>query len=347
MGAPMKIKKDVWIDRFLDTNDADWFSFTPESRGLLVAETDGETDTVLELYRYNTLLRANDDVENNPNARIEYFVDPGDMYIIKAEGVRLAGAAENDRGPYRFRVSLEPMPQDTAEPNDTLKQATAIGIGDTVAGYFLTPEDVDWYTVAAPGAGRLVVSTSGTMDTFLEVYDTREELISSDDDSGYQGNAKLVAGIPDAGPIYIKVNAYQGSTGRYYLNTRFLDPVIPDSFEEDGSIANAKDIASGASQKRNFTSASDEDWVRLQIKTGETYMISALAEDNYLDTFIELFDTNGELITQDDDSGGNWSALLTIPLDPGTYYIKISTVDRDPLENNNYTLSVSPVTGVK
>jgi hypothetical protein len=347
MGAPVKVKNDAWIDRYLDTNDADWFSFTPESAGLMVAETDGETDTVLELYRDNSLLRANDDVENNPNARIEYFVDPGIRYILKAEGVRLAGASENDRGPYRFRISLEPQPDDTAEPNDTLKQATPIGIGERVTGYFLTPEDVDWYTVTAPGAGRLMVNTSGTMDTLLEVYDKREELIANDDDSGYQGNAKLVAGIPDAGPVYIRVNSYQGTTGRYFLHTQFLDPVKPDPFEDDNSLANAKEIVPGAAQGRNFTDASDEDWVRLQAKTGGTYGISALAADNYLDTFIELFDAKGELIAQDDDSGGNWSALLTIHLDPGTYYLKITTVDKDPLENNNYTLSVSPVTGAE
>ncbi|GHV26466.1 hypothetical protein AGMMS4952_06590 [Spirochaetia bacterium] len=342
MDTPVPVKNDDWIVRYLDTNDADWFSFTPESEGLLVAETDGETDTVLELYQNGTLLRANDDVENDPNARIEYFVEPGLPYILKAEGIRLAGAAENDRGPYRFRIRLEPIPTDTAEPNDTLKEATPIGRGDTIPGYFLTPEDVDWYTVTAPKAGRLLVYTSGTMDTLLEVYDKREELIANDDDSGYQGNAKLVAGIPDAGPLYIKVDSYQGSTGRYFLHTLFLDPVNPDSFEDDDSLANAKDSQIGARQERNFTEASDEDWVRLQIKTGGTYAISAQAADDYLDTFIELFDVKEELLAQDDDSGGNWSALLTIHLDPGIYYLKITTLDTDPLENNNYTLSVSP-----
>jgi hypothetical protein len=318
MGAPVKVKNDAWISRYLGANDADWFSFTPDSAGLLIAETDGETDTVLELYRYNTLLRANDDVENNPNARIEYFVDPGDLYIIKVEGVRLAGAAENDRGPYRFRIYLEPMPNDTSEPNDTREQATPIGSGDTVTGYFLTQDDVDWYTLTAPGAGRLLVYTSGTMDTLLEVYDNRDELIASDDDGGYQGNAKLVAGISGAGPVYIKVNAYQGATGRYFLNTQFMDPVKADIFENDDSLAMAKDIQVGSVQERNFTDASDEDWVRLQIKTGGTYEIKTTAADNYLDTLIELFDVKEELIAQDDDSGGNWNALLNISLDPGT-----------------------------
>jgi hypothetical protein len=347
MDKPVKVINDAWIDRYLGFNDADWFSYTPESKGLLITETAGETDTVLELYRDNTLLRANDDVENDPNARIEYFVDPGIRYIIKCEGIRLAGETENDRGPYRFRIRLEPMPDDTEEPNDTLKETTPIGLGDRITGYFLTPDDVDWYTVTAPGTGRILAYTSGTMDTLLEVYDKREELIASDDDSGYQGNAKLVTGISDAGPVYIRVNPYQGTTGRYYLHTQFLDPVKPDSFENDDRLTSARDIQIGVSQERNFTDAADEDWVRLQIKTGDTYEISAMAADNYLDTLIDLFDTNEELIAQDDDSGGNWNALLNIHLDPGTYYLRVTTVDKDPLEDNNYTLKVSPVTGLR
>ncbi|GHU60543.1 hypothetical protein FACS189445_0110 [Spirochaetia bacterium] len=344
MDAPVKITNEDWVSRTLHTNDVDWFSFTPGSEGLLVAETDGDTDTVLELYRDTTLLRENDDVENNPNARIEYFVEPGVTYRIKASGVHLAGATENARGPYRFRVRLEPMPVDTAEPNDTPEQAMAIKAEDTIRGYFLTAEDVDWYTLTAPGPGRLTVYTTGTLDTLLEVYanGNLNEPIAEDDDNGYQGNAKLVANLQSAGPVYIKVHSYLGTMGRYYLHTQFKDPVKPDPFENDNSLSAAKDIQVGPSQERNFTDATDVDWVRLRITKQGAYAIGALAADNYLDTLIELFDANETLIARDDDSGGYWNALLNINLSPGTYYIKISTVDKDPLENNVYILNVSP-----
>jgi hypothetical protein len=231
------------------------------------------------------------------------------------------------------------MPAETA--GNTLAEAAPIGIGDTVTGYFRTPEDGGWYTLSAPGPGRLMVHTSGTLDTLLEVYDQWEELIAADDDSGYQGNAKLTAGLTGAGPVYIKVSAYQGAAGRYYLHTRFKDPVKADPFENDDRPANAKDILPGSSQERNFTDAADEDWVRLRITDAGTYAISAAAADNYLDTLIELFDANETLLASDDDSGGYWNALLTTRLSPGTYYIKVSTVDKDPLEDNVYTLSVS------
>jgi hypothetical protein len=339
--SPVIIKQGDWISRTLHKNDEDWFSFTPAAAGLLVAETDGDTDTVLELRRDGTLLRENDDVGNNLNAKIEYFVEPGVTYLIKVMGVRLAEATEAATGFYQFRVTMEPMPKEKAVPNNTLERAETINLGETITAYFFTAEDTHWYTVSAPGAGRIMVNTEGTLDTILEVYDKWEELIGRDDDSGYQGNAKIAVNVLSAGPVYFNVHAYQGATGRYYLKTQFMDPIKPDPYENDNSPAGAKDIQIGESQSRNFTDASDEDWARLRVTQGGTYEIFAKAGDDYLDTFIELFDADENFIASDDDSGGFWNALLKIDLDPETYYIKVSTVDNDPLEYNSYTLSVS------
>jgi hypothetical protein len=339
--SPEKVKQGEWISKALYANSADWFSFTPDAPGILVAETQGDTDTLLDLYRGGDLLRENDDVGNDRNARIEYFVDPGVSYLIKASGVRLAGANENAAGPYRFRVTMEPMPAKKAQPNNTLERAEAIALGETVTDHFFTAEDVNWYSVSAPGAGRLTIHTEGTLDTLLEVYDKWGELIGRDDDSGYQGNAKVVADIFSASPVYFRVNAYQGAIGRYYVKTKFVPPVKPDPFENDNVVSDAKDIQIGAPQERNFTDAGDIDWARLRIVSQGSYIIAATAADNYLDTFLQLFDATENLLGEDDDSGGFWNALLKADLKPGTYYIRVSCVDRDPLENNKYTLSVS------
>jgi hypothetical protein len=339
--SPVKVAPGTWISRTLHTNDADWFSFTPDSPGILVAETDGDTDTVLTLYRGGDLLRENDDVGKDCNAKIEYFVEGGVSYLIKALGVRLAGAEENASGRYRFRASLEPMPREKARPNGSLEQAEPIALGETITDYFFTAEDVNWYAVSVPGAGRLTVNTEGTLDTLLEAYDKWEELIGRDDDSGYQGNAKVSVDLFSASPVYFRASAYQGATGRYRLKTKFTPPTKPDTFENDNTIANAKEILSGDSQARNFTDAGDVDWALLRIASRGSYKIAAMAADNYLDTFIQLFDEEGNLLGEDDDGGGYWNASFTINLDPGTYYIRVSCIDKEPLEQSEYTLSVS------
>jgi hypothetical protein len=339
--SPVKITPEEWISRTLHVNDADWFSFVPDFPGILVAETGGDTDTVLDLYRDNDLLRENDDLGNDYNAKIEYFVERGVNYLIKVSGVRLAGTEENAAGPYRFRASLEPMPEKKAASHTTLEQAEAIAVGETITDYFFTPDDVNWYAVSVPGMGRLMVNTEGTLDTVLELYDKWEELIGQDDDSGYQGNAKVTVDIFSASPVYLRVSAYQGATGRYRLKTKFIPPAQPDPFENDNTIPNAKEIQSGGSQPRNFTDTGDVDWALLRITRQGSYTIAAMAEDNYLDTFVQLFDDNENLLGKDDDSGGYWNALLTTDLNPGIYYIRVSCLDKEPLERNGYTLSVS------
>jgi hypothetical protein len=339
--APAKVQPGEWISRTLHTNDADWFAFVPDSAGILVAETEGETDTVLDLYSGGVLLRENDDLGSDFNAKIEYFVEPGVSYLIGALGVRLAGAKENASGQYRFRVSLEPMPEKKARPNSALEQAETIALGETLTDYFFAPGDVNWYAVSVPGPGRLTASTLGTLDTLLEVYDKWEELIGRDDDSGYQGNAKVVADLFSASPVYLRVSAYQGATGRYHLKTKFAPPVKPDRYENDNTMPLAKAIQSGDSQERNFTDAGDVDWAALTIVRQGSYALAATAQDNYLDTFIQLFDGRGNLLGEDDDSGGYWNAFLAIDLSPGTYYIRVSCIDKEPLEHNEYTLSVS------
>jgi hypothetical protein len=137
------------------------------------------------------------------------------------------------------------------------------------------------------------------------------------------------------------VSAYQGATGRYYLKTRFAPPVRPDRFENDNIVSNAKEILIGEPQERNFTDSGDVDWALLRIVRRGSYDIAAIAQDDYLDTFIQLFDDEGNLLGEDDDSGSHWNALLKINLNPGTYHIRVSCVDKDPLEQNEYTLSVS------
>jgi hypothetical protein len=338
---PVKVKPGKWISRTLHANDADWFSFTPPSSGILVAETTGTTDTVLTLYRDLEQLRENDDYGRDANARIEYFVEGRVQYLIKAMGVRLAGTKENAVGPYCFRITLEPMPPKKAAPHDTLERAKPIALGENITDYLFSAGDVNWYAVSVPGAGRLTVNTEGTLDMLLEVYDEWQELIGRDDDSGYQGNAKVTVPLFGASPVYFRVNAYQDATGRYYLKTKFAPPVKPDRFENDDGISSAKEILVDESQERNFTDSADSDWARLRIARQDSYSIAATAADNYLDTFVQLFDEDGNLLAEDDDSGGYWNALLTATLNPGIYYIKVSCFNKDPLEQNGYTFSVS------
>jgi hypothetical protein len=324
-----------WVSRTLTPSDEDWFVITPSSRGFLVVETAGDTDTVMELYDGVSRVAENDDYGSGMTSHIEYLVEPGVAYTVMVRGYD-----EDVSGPYRFRAVLEPVPEDRAEPNDTRAQAASLSLGVTLSAYFLTPQDTDWYRLTVPSEGGLLsIRTEGSVDTILELYDSRENLIAEDDDSGENNNAWIDA-VVQGGTVYVKASAYDGQIGRYTLHTELREAPPMDRFENDDSAAAAKDIQPGASQERTFTTASDEDWVRLRITRQGTYEIRAQASDGRLDTYLELYDQNEDLLDEDDDSGDNYDACITASLGPGLYYILVTTLDGGRLDNNSYTLSV-------
>jgi hypothetical protein len=332
---PVAVQMGTWFSRFLHRGDQDWFSLRPVSSGLLVAVTGGDTDTVLTLYRGNETVAQNDDNGDDVASLLEYPVQAGTEYVLCVEGYD-----ENEVGPYRFMVSFEAI-RDSGEPNNVVSQAVSFSPERTITGYFLDPDDVDWYRVTVAAAGALTVYTEGTVDTIILMYDAGNNLLAEDDDSGENGNARVSAGVTP-GTVFIRVSAYDGQLGRYTLRGLFFEPATPDRFEQDDDRTLAKDIAAGSSQERNFTDSFDEDWARLQIAQRGTYDIFAEAEDiGALDTFLELYDSNEELVDANDDWEDSLNARLRLELNPGTYYIKARTISSDPLENSNYVLSVS------
>ncbi|MDR1178290.1 MAG: DVUA0089 family protein, partial [Spirochaetaceae bacterium] len=56
-------------------------------------------------------------------------------------------------------------------------------------------------------------------------------------------------------------------------------------------------------------------------------------------TYIELYDADENLIDEDDDGGENYDSYLSVNLEPGDYYIKVTTLDSNPPEDY-YLLSV-------
>jgi hypothetical protein len=332
---PVAAQMGTWFSRSLHRGDQDWFVLRPAFSGVLVAVTSGDTDTVITLYRGNQEAAQNDDNGDELASLLEYPVQAGAEYTLCVEGYD-----EDEEGPYRFMVSFESI-RDNGEPNNLASQATLFNLDRAITGYFLDPDDVDWYRRTVATAGALTVYTEGSVDTMILMYDARNKLLAEDDDGGANGNARVSAGVTP-GTVSVKVSAYNGQLGRYTLRGLFFEPATPDRFEQDDARALAKDIAVGASQERNFTDSFDEDWARLQIAQRGTYDISAEAEDSdVLDTFLELYDSNDDLVDANDDWGEGWDARLRLELNPGTYYIKARSVTSDPIENSNYVLSVN------
>ncbi|MCL2765068.1 MAG: hypothetical protein FWD40_07310 [Treponema sp.] len=151
-----------------------WFSVRAAGNGVLTVETSGDTDTMLDVYNENfVLINSDDDSGEDLNARLEADVRSGKTYYF-----RLYAYGE-ESGPYRLTANFKSYPAPTQLNPGTFQN------GNIAAGEHY------WFSVRAPRRGRLIMETSGNIDTFLEAFTDSYEWIASDDDGGENYNARL------------------------------------------------------------------------------------------------------------------------------------------------------------
>ena len=326
------------MNRYITEEDEDYFLLVPASSGRLTAETTGSMDTYMYLYNYDTEeeLERDDDGGQSYNARITYNVRAGTRYLALVRGY-----SSSTTGAYGFRAYM--IVREGASSFDS-PISYEIGNGeDNVTSVRRTLESgsEDYFLLVPERDGRLTIETTGRTDTYMELYDADEELIAENDDGG-QGTNALIRQNVRAGNRYVAmVRGYSSSsTGSYNFRAFFPGAGIPgpDEYEPDDEPELAKLIEIGTPQTRTFHSADDVDWVRFEVTSSGRYVINARGENNNrLDTYLELFDSNLNLIAEDDDGGDALSARISRNLGRGTYYVKVFCLNEP---DQTYTLSV-------
>jgi len=211
-----------------------------------------------------------------------------------------------------------------------------IGIDDSVQvmNRTLHTGDEDFFLLIPSTDGRLVMETTGSVDTYMEFYnaDTREKL-AENDDGGSSYNARIRHNV-QAGKRYIaKIRGYERSdTGSYGFQAYIQVQVqlTPDEYEPNNTSSTAKQIEIGRPQQHTFHSSEDVDWVRFQITRPGRYTIRTRGVNtNRLDTYIELYNSNLNSIGEDDDGGENLDSRLSVHLESGLYYLKVECISED------------------
>ena len=90
----------IVLNRLLEEDEEDFFLIVSNRSGIVVMETTGDNDTIMEFYDANNkqLLENDDDSGEEYNARITYNIESGKRYIVK---VRTYGG---EGGSYGFRA---------------------------------------------------------------------------------------------------------------------------------------------------------------------------------------------------------------------------------------------------
>ncbi len=231
----------------------------------------------------------------------------------------------NTSAPVVVSVIAPSCAWDAYEDDDDLLSAKAITAGETQNRNFCDDE-LDWVTFTPSVSGMYVVSATNSV--FFSPYQADGTTPAPTHDTYFYSKFSLAAA---AGTTYY-LKGYNGS-GAYQLT---VFQCIQDAFEEDDTLAAAKNIAVGETQARNHCE-DRYDWAKFTAVQGTSYTITA-TNGQYV--YATLYDGVSEYALASGASAQgeklkviNWTAPTS-----GTYYIKVDRFEFG--QNTDYTLNL-------
>ena len=216
------------------------------------------------------------------------------------------------------------------EPNNTLTEASSLGIGTNAAG---TANDEDWYQIAvAPGNTHIQINLShlnaeGDLD--IELWDAFGNKLNWRDSSS--DNEAIDHDVGTAGTYYITVYNYSTFTGQSYSLVWNSIAASDDYYEENDHKVSAYNYTlnnntwlsslSGAGISRDF------DYYEINVTTGNTLVQVELQHTHSQgDLGIEIYDPDGNSLVWSNGTIDNESIDYDVGTS-GTYFILVYNND--------------------
>lgn len=121
--------------------------------------------------------------------------------------------------------------------------------------------------------------------------------------------------------------------------------VVQETIDAPGDDTTQAEIAAGDSFEGVLT-LGDVDWIELSVDIGEAYTIStsAGAGDAVQDTFLVLYDADGNQLDIDDDGGSGYYSEINFTASGTTYYAAVMTYQSwygyNPTDEGSYVLDL-------
>jgi len=312
---------------------ADRYAVTLPSAGTLDLDMnsfDFDTRLVLRDSKDNLIVN-NDDVDGVTDAHISADL-PAGIY-------RLLAAATSGAGRYLSTTKFTPHDIAPCTYTQTL---------DLNGGFIqrLGPnscrgangQPVDWYSFAL-GVDSLVlaVMTSSEVDGFLTLYDSSGNIVRWDDNSYGSSDPLIVQHLP-AGTYKLAARAASGSPGGLYeVDLRTVPGPRPPFCAPLAPIAVGGSVTGNITYTGcQFNGATFANIYTLSIAADSVVDLRLNSTD--FDAYLVLWDSKGNLVDEDDDSGGGTNARITDSLPAGTYFVVVRPFG-DYTDHGAYTLT--------
>ncbi len=208
---------------------------------------------------------------------------------------------------------------------------------------------------AQSGESLEITMQSSAFDTYLMILDSDGNKIGEDDDSGGGTDSRVSVTAPATGMYTIVANAYgEAASGPYTVTVRrggggasngggggggFSGDALAASLGDD---LDHGDVVTGALSRANDTLEDDSHFAIHTITVRANETLSFLLTSPNFDTYLYVYTLDGDLLGQDDDSGGGSNGTdsrltVTVPSD-GVLFVVANGYDENSL--GTYTLTV-------
>jgi hypothetical protein len=227
------------------------------------------------------------------------------------------------------------------EPNDRVQESMPLLLGVNI-DLALTPGDRDWFSFEIgedqldSDAYMVELMTVGDLDTYMEVYgpDDSDQFYGENDDY-YDSNAGMVITVDAPGVYWVVVSGYSEDVSGYYTLESYGESVeFADQYEPNNSWDRPTELSWDEEQIHSFALGDNKDVFVFELD--RTTEVTIFTQGD-LDTYMDLYDEEGNYITGDDDGGKNSNARIEVDLGRGKYYLEV--IPYDESLGGDYTLS--------
>ena len=238
------------------------------------------------------------------------FAAPSELGLHRAT-YQVQGSRGRLGDQFSIEINVVAQPQATDEPD------REIAAGQTLAGAINPGKDVDSYFFAGVAGQTVTIRmtrTNDKLDPYVRLYAPTGALVAQDDDSGGSHNAMLSRlTLTQTGAYRIGAASYAGETaGAYTLSLSIEGAIQSTQSTQSTQSADESDgeLSSGQTASGVISPAADVDSFYFSAPAGQVATIRMTRTGGNLDPYLRVYGPSGALIAQDDDSGGNYNALL-------------------------------------
>ena len=285
----------------------EWYFFGEAGLMVKISMESSAFDSFLELLDPDGYqLETDDDSGGDRNSAIEYTLPSDGNYSIKSRSY-------GDSGEGEYTLLLEEVVPGDDPGEEPTAGGGEIEIGETVTATLAEGVEDRWTFFANAGNTLSIGLTSDDFDSYLELFDADAELLAQDDDTGGNRDAVIEDFTFDISGTYTIVARSYGNSGsgEYTLSL----------YGEDQAIGAEADIEIGDTVTGTLQAGVEDRWT---LSGSEDDQLTIFLSSDDFDTFLELFDEDGNLVASNDDGGGGSNSLLWNILLPETGEYSIS-----------------------